>query len=291
MNLAQIVDCGDHRAMAPKDSDGEYTGPTTTTTIRVCTMNEEQWQSSLITNAMLRFLIGTQYPRVQAVEAFPNCITTDRKLWLFACACYRRLGHLLVDPLACEAVDIAERFAEGAATEDERRSMLDRLNDVSFALEPKWRSSRGAEREQLAPLHDALSLAINCLWEHAQKAAYYASSNAYLSLAAMMNPGQATYEEGFLATQNAEERAQAELLRCIFGNPFRTTVIESKWLGAQVVSLASEIYEERSFDRLDELANALRGAGCKDTAVLDHCNGQGVHDRGCWVLDVLLQRK
>jgi hypothetical protein len=39
------------------------------------------------------------------------------------------------------------------------------------------------------------------------------------------------------------------------------------------------------------LADALLDAGCNDDDILNHCREQGsVHHRGCWCLDLLLNK-
>jgi hypothetical protein len=48
------------------------------------------------------------------------------------------------------------------------------------------------------------------------------------------------------------------------------------------------IYEERAFDRLPILGDALEEAGCDNPAILSHCRDGGDNVRGCWVLDLLL---
>src|SRR5437762_722095 len=55
--------------------------------------------------------------------------------------------------------------------------------------------------------------------------------------------------------------------------------------------LAQAVYEERAFERLPVLADALEEAGCTDAAILDHCRSPGPHARGCWVVDLLLGRE
>jgi hypothetical protein len=80
----------------------------------------------------------------------------------------------------------------------------------------------------------------------------------------------------------------AMLLRDIVGNPFRPFSADPAWLTSTVVTLATGIYEQRAFDRMPILADALQDAGCEDADILDHCRGAGPHVRGCWVVDLLL---
>src|SRR5262245_19189484 len=64
--------------------------------------------------------------------------------------------------------------------------------------------------------------------------------------------------------------------------------IDPNWLTSTVVDLARGIYEERAFDRLPILADALQDAGCDNDDLLGHCRGPGPHARGCWVVDLVL---
>jgi hypothetical protein len=58
-----------------------------------------------------------------------------------------------------------------------------------------------------------------------------------------------------------------------------------------VPRLVRGIHEERAFDRLAVLADALEEAGCADADILSHLRGPGPHVRGCWVVDLLLGKE
>jgi hypothetical protein len=62
------------------------------------------------------------------------------------------------------------------------------------------------------------------------------------------------------------------------------------WNNQLLPRLAGAIYEERRFENLPVLADALEEAGCTNGRILDHCRGPGPHVRGCWLLDLILGR-
>jgi hypothetical protein len=57
-----------------------------------------------------------------------------------------------------------------------------------------------------------------------------------------------------------------------------------------VLALALAAYDERAFERLPILADALADARCDDEAILGHCRSDGPHARGCWVVDLILSK-
>lgn len=249
-------------------------------------MTEAMWLRGTRPNPMLRYLIGTE-GRVQDVKEFPACKGSDRKLRLFACDSYHRISTALPDHDARAAVEVAERFADGRASWADLRDAESRIRALYAELEPVWRASVEDERAALAPTHTALGLAMVIAWKEAQKAAYYASSNAYLGLAMITHPGVSTSDAGFGAVQLSEERAQCELLRDIFGNPFRPVAFDPTWRTDTAVSLARQMYNARDFSAMPILADALQDAGCDNEDVLSHCRGPGLHVRGCWVVDLI----
>src|SRR5206468_110674 len=63
--------------------------------------------------------------------------------------------------------------------------------------------------------------------------------------------------------QEAELAAQCELIRDIFGNPFRPVFVLAFWLAwnnGTIPKFAQTIYDELAFDRLPILADALEDA-------------------------------
>ncbi|WP_149115354.1 hypothetical protein [Limnoglobus roseus] len=88
-----------------------------------------------------------------------------------------------------------------------------------------------------------------------------------------------------------ESAVQANLLRDIFGNPFRPVAFEAGWRTGTVLGLAEGVYEERAWDRLPILADALEDAGCESEEILGHLRGEGPHARGCWALDLVLGKE
>lgn len=88
--------------------------------------------------------------------------------------------------------------------------------------------------------------------------------------------------------RGADGPAMLGLVREVAGNPFRPVEFAPEWRTETVRALARRVYEVREFTAMPILADALQDAGCDDEQVLAHCRGDGVHVRGCWVLDGVL---
>jgi hypothetical protein len=181
---------------------------------------------------------------------------SNRKLRLFAVTCSRRIWSLM-DDLGRAAVEAAEKFADGHFGTDELRAA--RLACQGAGGQASWYAA--ATKPEVA----------------ARNAARSAQAGV------VCNPLLGTEADGLLA--------QAALVREIFGDPFQPFPFDQSWRTSGVVQLAHAIYEDRAFDRMQELADALAEAGCVNDEILNHCRGPGPHVRGCWVVDVILGKK
>ncbi|MEO2088790.1 MAG: hypothetical protein ABGY75_04720 [Gemmataceae bacterium] len=91
-------------------------------------------------------------------------------------------------------------------------------------------------------------------------------------------------------SKELDYRENGWILRDLIPNPFRPVAFGHRWRSETAVALASSIYAERAFDHLPVLADALEEAGCDQPDVLAHCRGPGPHARGCWVVDLVLNK-
>jgi|SRR5581483_2520456 len=92
----------------------------------------------------------------------------------------------------------------------------------------------------------------------------------------------------FVETE-ADQEEESNLIRELVGNPFRAVMIRPDWLTSDVLALARGIRDEKAFDRMPILADALIDADCTDEEVLSHCR-RDEHDPDCWLLTLLLGR-
>lgn len=95
----------------------------------------------------------------------------------------------------------------------------------------------------------------------------------------------------------AGRKQLARLLREVVGNPFTPPRFDPAWRTSTALDVARVIFDDRAFDRMPILADALLDADCDEEAMLRHCRGtelgvkeQPQHVRGCWVVELILGR-
>jgi hypothetical protein len=291
-------------------------------------MTEKEWVESSDPAKMMEHLT---HERVRAAGQFgatvprKKSLISDRKLRLFLCGCCRLIWETFTEDLCRRAVEVAERFIEGQATENELVVALESVSGEVFC------SPGGVKAHWVAPVPGRYTTLKQCL-------------------------------DQITAAPKEEAAQQASLLREIIGNPFRPVVlpgvtsthkvkviaspatssrdqitafsITCPWLTSDVKAITQKAYDVRNPDgtldgvTLMVLAHALEESGCSNVELLCHCRGncvrcQGVgtyrdvepdldtddevthtcescrgagrakamHVRGCWALDLLLNKE
>lgn len=264
-------------------------------------MTEQEWLECTDPQSLLQ---------ASWMEAHPLNRFRRRKLRLFTVACCWHIWPLLKDQESQTAVEVGERFADRKASKEElasaRAAMLHRWGE-GWPQRGHWmRGSRGSfaphaaycacrpEGEVAASAWDAALAALVARGCDADHIAATATREALRHPSPGTKTVAADAERVAEEARNKESAAQCDLLRDIFGNFFRPAGVNLDWRAWNagiVVALARSIYDDRSFDHLPILADALEDAGCDDANILDHMRGPGPHTRGCWVLDLLLGKE
>jgi hypothetical protein len=185
-----------------------------------------------------------------------GCLESNRKVRLLVCACAQRVWAWLDDG-SRQNFDAIGAYADGLVT-------------CAPAGVPRITRTESCVRALCVPLANFQAVA-----ERRSTGGHKQVSRA--------------------AVGREEAAGQVALLRDIFGNPFHPSAelppAVLGWGDKTVPRIADGIYEERAFDRLPILADALLDAGCEDEALIAHCRQAGAHVRGCWALDLILGKQ
>lgn len=226
-------------------------------------------------------------------------VLSERKARLFGVACCRRIWHLMDDERSQRAIEVAELFADGTASDDQRSAARTSALNATHVGEGLPTAAWAAQRVAARTLNEIL-------WCKPESSEHNGTSGATVDAVATIaysecwdaqgdngvDVAQAAAEKAEAVARASELRKQADLLREIFGPVARLT-----WSGGTVKALANAAYNERNLpagtldpSRLAVLADALEEAGVSDSEVLEHLRGEGPHYRGCWALDCVLHK-
>jgi hypothetical protein len=204
---------------------------------------------------------------------------SPRKRRLLACASCRLIWPLLADNRLRRAVEVAEAFADGLASAEDLAQAREPAQALGLSEGEILGRTRSDMPEWAAPRDS---------WRAAHAAASAADEDFGV-------PGNACHyaaQDG--KGRDTEDAGQADLVREILGNPLRQVAADPIWLhrnNGAVRKLAQAMYDERAFERMPILADALEDAGCFDEEILSHCRETGAHVRGCWLLDLVLGKE
>ena len=220
-------------------------------------------------------------------------IASERRLRLFALACCHRVEHALVDDRSRAALAGLEQYVTGQVDRNELAALYALAKEATDAVEAPFRIGVYIEDPNA---HFYAAAAVQCATDPEQPQPHNYPSwvdavvfHARWAIRRLTGERTGSSEEA-KAADTGEAIIQANLLRDIFGNPFRPVAFDPAWLTSDVLALARGIYDERAFGRMPILADALQDAGCGNEDVLSHCRGAGPHVRGCWVVDRVLEK-
>jgi hypothetical protein len=255
-------------------------------------VTEAEWLQAIKPSSMLDYL-GKSVARRIGSQRFK-----DRLYRLFGCACCRRMLRIEHDEWVVQAIEIAERIADGQPLLNECKAHLEMRQRL---MHTPTTDADGATRFLLEyqdyfdlPTAAMVARCARFLLEFQE---YFDLPTAAMVARCAAASGGANPRSDDLPRsddQVAEARVQAEILRDIIGNPFHSALVpRSRPVGNDdtVTRLAAAIYAEHAFDRVPLLADALEDAGCTDAELLGHLRGPGPHVRGCWAVDRILGRE
>jgi hypothetical protein len=185
---------------------------------------------------------------------------SERKIRLLACACCRTYpADQFIDFL--DALDALEKLADKC---------------ISFEEARRWRERMVQIKEHNVMEQDFVKAAVARTVQYSFERDGSIPDHCYT---------------GRDAPEDRKESARTfcTLVRDI-SNLFHTDTLDPSWLTSTVLALATGIYEEKAFDRMPILADALQDAGCDNDDILSHCRQPGVHVKGCWVVDLILSK-
>jgi hypothetical protein len=203
---------------------------------------------------------------------------SDRKLRLLNVACGRRIWASL-PPDSRNFVEVLEQYADGLVPAQVYLLHWTHAINVAAAADhdPPDTSTYATASVGISNPPTVASV-FSCL-----STAATAMASGFAECAP-----EGEYDSTFTRVREMEASWQSQLIRDIFGNPFRPVAADPTWLTSTVTALARQMYEARDFAAMPILADALQDAGCVHEDILGHCRGDGPHVRGCWVVDLLL---
>jgi hypothetical protein len=240
-------------------------------------MTPAEWNTCTDPQKMLEFLHGK---------------ASNRKLRLFAVACSRRLLPLTSDHRVGDALNVAEQFADGLASDEERSNVRKAVQQAAQVRGVVVRPDTPRWQRRIASL---------AYYATAGEAMDGASTAPQLALEAFIWRAGGYKKCDSKAIKQDEWKIQCDILRDIFGNPIRPLPAIAPSLmevhGTTLLQLALAGYEERESSsghldraRLAVLSDALEEAGAEPDLV-GHLREPGPHYRGCWVVDLLTGRE
>jgi hypothetical protein len=184
-----------------------------------------------------------------------------RKLRLHACGCMRLHSSADTPAKWLKLVETAERYADGEVT------------DRAFAKARQKTTGDGRPRE----------------WGGDIRWAFQSNNDLQTTWDMPIRDNRT-----FTPKDGTDYRAALPRYRVFeeLIGPDPLPAFAPEWRTDTVKTLAKQMYDAREFSAMPILADALQDAGCDNEAILAHCrSAEHPHLRGCWVIDLVFEKK
>ena len=223
-------------------------------------MTEAKWLACRTSRTMLVFLRGK---------------LTVRQSLLIGCGCCRIFWSEITHREFRNTLPILERMVDGIAS---KKDIAEGRRAANLFMEMCAGAEYGVPRRFKTQVARCGAWIVNELYSSDKWEAWSVAESL----------------ENWLVQNNSRSEAVLlpRIVREIFGNPFRPVFFDPMWRTSDVMLLAKGIYDERAYDRMPILADALQDADCDSDDILTHLrDATAMHVRGCWALDLVLGKE
>jgi hypothetical protein len=224
-----------------------------------------------------------QFTDFGPVSDYLQSIASRRKARLYAVACCRSVERWLTEPCCWRAIESSEKLADELLPKQALAAAR-----KNFPAAERFRFRAEASVRELSPAYGELSAASRpIVWSASWDACHWVlRADGWDAARACQLAAEVVHSKVPLKQENSA--LLRRLAHDIFSSAFRPVAFDPRWRTSDAVGLARGIYEERAFERMPLLADALMDAGCNSEPILEHCRSAGPHVRGCWVVDLVL---
>lgn len=202
-----------------------------------------------------------------------------RKLYLINIACFRTIHNLIESDFIHNVISNIEMYADGLITASEMRTICNETSSFLRRQEELHSSNRNFKY--------GLNIRISKQQLKILSALYSVCTIGYCTLSSITSLLSSYFLGPSLITE--------ETVRTIINNATYDGFISPQynpqwftWNDNTPIKIAKHIYDNKSFERMDILSDALEEAGCDNKDILDYCRKDTIRFRGDWLLDLIM---